>query len=192
MRISVSIWIVFVCFLSIGASSEETSLEVYPDPAFEYVFGVVQVGDSMVKEVLIMNKGEELIRGSAVVEIEETENAGAQDAEEEKDVFRIVSEANFALASYEQFKLKIRFAPLEEKTYRAKLRIEASNNNKAELTLVGVGKKKQKMYYILGCGAYECESSFGMKYYIFDLLFCVFVMVAAILKSYNIRSSSIR
>lgn len=192
MRISVCIWIVLVCFLSIGALSEESSLEVYPEPAFEYVFGVVQVGESMVKEVVIMNKGEELLRGSAVVEIEETENEGEQDVEEEKDVFQIVSEANFVLASYEQFKLKIRFVPLKEKTYRAKLRIEASNNNKAELTLVGVGKKKQKMYYILGCGAYKCESSFCVRHNIFDLLFCAFVILGVILKSYNLRSLSIR
>ncbi|GEM_PF-6120767 len=173
--IEVSLLMFFVCAVSYA---DGNSLAVYPDPAYEYAFGAVQIGQAIVKEVVIVNKGEELLRGSAILKIEETQQSeGEQGIEEDKDVFQIVSDANFALAGGEQFTMKIRFVPVKDKVYQAKLIIEASEDNRAELALVGVGIKKQKSYYLLGCGESEKEKFSLFMDLIFDLLFTTFVVI---------------
>jgi len=182
--------IIIGCFLltffaCIATFAEENVLVVYPDPAYEYVFGAVEIGEAIVKDVVIMNKGNELLRGSAVVKIEETQTGEGEqeEVEEDKDVFQIVSEANFAIPPYEQFNLKIRFVPIKEKVYHAKLIIEAEDNNRAELTLVSYGRKKPKMYYLLGCGQKECQVSPLGKYYILDFIFALFTTIIIVFKS---------
>ncbi|MCX8064170.1 MAG: hypothetical protein N3G21_03270 [Candidatus Hydrogenedentes bacterium] len=172
------------------AYAENSLMVVYPAPGYEYIFGVVYIGESIVKDVVVMNQGSGLLRGSAVVKMEQTEvDEGEGDSDEEKNVIQIVSDPTFALAEGEQSILKIRFAPIKEKVYKAKLVIEASENQRAEIPLLGIGKKKAKSYYLLGCGVSNYR---GMVPYsaLFDLVFCVIVLGIVHLKKYKVESTT--
>lgn len=173
---------VFLFLIGFLAHSQKTFLVVYPDPAYEYHFGAVFIGESIEKSVVITNQGEGLLRGSAVVKIEEGQ--GGEDTDVEEGVFQLISNYDFALAKGEQSTLKVRFSPKKEKIYRAKLIIGASDNQNAELNLVGVGLKKQKRYYLLGCGENR-TIAYGISDTVLDLIFIIALFVMLIRKTFS-------
>jgi len=164
-----SFFILLLLIVSIPIWSDNPpQLTVQPAPEYDYIFGIVELGQVAEKEMYIMNTGQGILSGSVVLENSEEGTTG-----EEEKVFFISGDTNFSLFENQSAVVKIRFIPIKAKEYQGKLKVVASENQSAEITLKGTGNKPPKAYYLFGCGQTQGEK---VGYYT-DLLVMLFVVL---------------
>jgi hypothetical protein len=131
-------------------SDEPPILTIQPAPEYEYIFGFVEIGKSAEKEMYIINTGKGILSGSVI--LEDTEQSSSSSGSKEEQVFFLSGDTNFTLFENQSAVVKIQFVPLKAKEYQGKVKVFASENQSAEITLKGIGNKPPKGYYLLGCG----------------------------------------
>jgi len=147
-------------------------LKIQPAPEYEYIFGFVEVGETIEKEMYIINAGQGILSGSVIVD--DTSQSSSNDKEEK--VFSISGDINFSLFENQSAIIKIQFTPLKAKEYQGKLKIVASEGQSAEVALKGIGNKQNKVYYIFGCGERDFKKGiFCCSDYIVLLLLIFFL-----------------
>jgi len=144
--------------IGVWATDNLPILTIQPAPDFEYLFGVVELGQTAEKEMRIINTGQGILSGSVNLE-KPTSSEG-----KEEEVFFISGDINFSLLANQSAIIKIRFVPQKEKEYQGKIKVFASENQNAEITLKGTGKKAQKSYYLFGCGEIDSKTDIYSKY----------------------------
>lgn len=157
-------------------------LTIQPAPEFEYLFGIVELGNTAEKEMRIINTGQGILSGSVDLE-KPTSNEG-----EIEEVFFISGDINFSLLSNQSAIVKIKFAPKKEKEYQGKIKVFASENQSAEINLKGMGKKAQKSYYLFGCGETDSNIEKSTRYAI-DAIFILLTFIFLVKES-RVRKSN--
>ncbi|MGC8737999.1 MAG: hypothetical protein ACP5UA_05045 [Candidatus Hydrogenedens sp.] len=153
-------------------------LTIQPAPQYDYIFGFVEVGKIAEKEMYIINTGQGVLSGSVTLENEEQNNS------DNEKVFFISGDTNFSLFANQSAVVKIQFIPLKAKEYQGKLKVVASENQSAEITLKGVGNKPPKAYYIFGCG----QSSGSKISYCMDFIVILFTSLFLTLRKIEITN----
>ncbi len=128
-------------------SDNPPHLTIQPAPGYDYIFGIVELGKIAEKEIYIINTGQGILSGSVALENPKQEATG-----EEEKVFFLSGDTSFSLFENQSAIVKIRFAPIKAKEYQGKIKIVASENQSAEISLKGIGNKPPKAYYLFGCG----------------------------------------
>lgn len=143
-------------------------LTIQPAPEYDYVFGFVEPGKVAEKEMHIINTGQGILSGSVTLENPKQETTG-----EEEKVFFLSGDTNFSLFENQSAVVKIQFVPIKAKEYQGKIKVVASENQSAEITLKGVGKKPPKDYYLLGCGSVQKKNNL----YHIDIVIVLFLII---------------
>ncbi len=150
-------------------SEDLPELTVEPAPDYDLSFGITEVGKSVEREVHLINTGKGILAGSVTIE-----NPKQSSTNEEEKVFFISGDIAFSLFENQTAVVKIQFIPLKSGEYQGKLKVTASDNQSAEITLKGIGIKKRKEYYVFGCGEMEKSSTYYLDFII--LSFAIFYL----------------
>ncbi len=160
-------------------------LTIQPAPEFEYLFGIVELGQTVEKEMHIINTGQGILSGSVNLE-----KSVSNEGEKEEEVFFISGDINFSLLSNQSAIVKIKFVPQKEKEYQGKIKVFASENQNTEIILKGMGKKAQKSYYLFGCGETKFDIERSARYAI-DAIFTLLTFLFLLKRSQVSKSSDV-
>ncbi len=135
-------------------------LSVSPNPAYDVVAGIVEVGQSVDTTLTLSNIGGGVLNGTATL----NDPAG---------VFTLVSDPNYSLG--EAAALTIRFTPAAAQEYTAELTLSGGEND-VVITLTGAGTTVAKRYSFFGCSPVTASGAglFG------DLLAIAIVVMALV------------
>lgn len=114
------------------------TLEVTPDPTYDFIAGIVQVGSSRDSAFQVTNVGNSTLEGQAVLD-------------DPEGVFSLVGASAYSLTERQSAAIVLRFAPREATEYVAALTFSGGYNGPFTVTLRGTGTWTKRVEF-LGCG----------------------------------------
>jgi hypothetical protein len=114
------------------------TLSVEPNPGYDQLFGIVQLGQTVTDTVVIKNVGSGTVTGTATL----TDPAG---------VFGVVGTTSYSLKEDESATLTVSFAPDAEGDFTGTLTLSGAVNSPINVTLKGTGSTQVKNISLFGC-----------------------------------------
>ncbi len=127
-------------FAAIEIFDAEPELTITPDPRFEAIVGIAQVGETVNTTFTVTNTGGGTLTGFAVLT-----NTGS-------DTFALVGEADYSLATGESDTVTVSFTPSGAMDFRGTITFNGGDPQEETVTLRGTGTTPlDKPVVILGC-----------------------------------------
>jgi hypothetical protein len=130
-------------FLAVEEPKIGPTLSITPNPAYETVMGIVEVGKKFTKDFTVKNIGSGTLVGTATLLSPSADAAAA---------FKIISGANFSLTTGQTATVRVEFTPKKVGNIAATIRFSAQNNQVADAVVKGTGTIFNKRFTFFGCG----------------------------------------
>jgi hypothetical protein len=130
-------------FLAVEEPKVGPTMSITPNPAYETIVGIVEVGKKFTKDFTVKNIGSGTLVGTATLLSPSADAAAA---------FKIISGANFSLTTGQTATVRVEFTPKKVGNIAATIRFSAQNNQVADAVVKGTGTIFNKRFTFFGCG----------------------------------------